>query len=967
MSAFWNLICSRLTTVLESYDSSKVLADMTALLCSGLESKHRSIVSQAVRLWNSTFGSSKQTLTYPDRVKDALLRLHSVADLQLPFFPESLESQNVSEHRQPVDFAESQEDLNFLPTTSMEAALRKQRTPLPASSGFTPQVVINIPSSVSGSTGKRSREDSVQLGTRKARKRDIPTKLRHEDSQTTFQPVIDSSPIPGNIHESQLLTERQKEVKERQQAEAAMFPDLGSSPKPKGKAVAREESAEPELPLHRSSSRSQTRSPLRTERPTTPTALPPSEDDNFMVSSPTPKRSSQPQVDPSMVPSSPPEAVVKKPQLIAAEEPDVPSSPPEMPEESDMEPTTSVEYPSAQFDPYTMDIDRTVSTFASTPGQKSNISADEAAGHLQTSSGRQVPDDSKLAPDLTSDKDDEPGAKPSLYLATLELLDGPPESSPVDVEMQVPSSDKLPRQFNNDPPSTPSRRTRSHASRPESDQPSSPTQFVDAFSSPPSSDNHNSEEVFEDAVSSPKLVIETKQAGPSSSPISDFDESSLLRVVQGYDEGSGRAPDTSPGRQTRASLKKFPSPKGKGANANPSSPSMRKAALINATSIQTGQTPQKKQIAATDDAPQSSAASLIPETPAPKARRAVSSPKIIAEGHEFDPEDTIVVDASALELLDSNRVAKLKGKRSVIRKRKREESSQESEVPDSQEGLGLGKFLFAFGTISQTKSILAASQESTPPPPKKRGRKRKSELSQSQSQSHTSQLSQSQGAEASQGVDMNQSFASVDLDSALLDETKLEPTNPEVDPETMDMEKGNPKQAAPSNIEDSPAENNQLATFIAETEVPSKAPVDPNASTFSRVDETRMDESSPRESSYVSPYKSPYKSPYASKTIPKTASQKVPVASSAPAESSDPKPPAAQNPEPSPAPIETAKSSSPPEASTVQTIKGILHGVIGRLGTAVFSSTDVSEMEDLFNDMKEQLYGARRRGRQVGL
>ena len=57
-------------------------------------------------------------------------------------------------------------------------------------------------------------------------------RLRHDNSQIEFA-VIDSSPSVLAAIESQLLTDRQEEVKERQSREtAALFPDVRSSPKP---------------------------------------------------------------------------------------------------------------------------------------------------------------------------------------------------------------------------------------------------------------------------------------------------------------------------------------------------------------------------------------------------------------------------------------------------------------------------------------------------------------------------------------------------------------------------------------------------------------------------------------------------------------------------------------------------------------------------------------------------------------
>jgi hypothetical protein len=954
-----------------------------------LESKHKSTANQAIRVWNSTFGLSKQTLEYPDRVKDALLRLRPLADLQLPFFPESLESEDVSVHRQPVEFAESQDDSRFLPTTSMESVLKKHRTPLPGSSkvhNSTPQVVIPTPSSGSR---KRSREETLQTGKRKSRKQDSTPKLRHQDSQIHFA-AVDSSPIPGTIQYSQVLTERQKEVKERQQAEAAMFPDLWSSPKPKEKAVVQDETAEPELPLHRSSSRSRTRSPLRAkqiERQTTPTPLPPSEDDNFMVSSPTPKRSSQPHVDPSAVPSSPPEAIIKEQPVIAATEPAIPSSPPEMTEEPEFEQTTSVEYPSAQVDPYAIEIDRTVSTFGSTHGQKSNAFVDGDAAQLETSKENQASiDGGVLGPPLTFESADEPQTKSTLRPVARDihsLGDEPPTSSPVDVEMTKEHSvghEDLPQQTEAEPPSTPSRRTRSHDTKPDDEQLSSPLQFVDALTSPASSEKHTvNEEIFEDAVSSPRLVIDTTHKKLTSSPLSDLDESSIMRMMKGYDEGSGRAPDTSPGRQTRAASK-FPSQAA--VFVNPSSPrSIRKAALINATAIQTGQTPGpgNKRTSAIDEAPQSSLPSLIPETPAPKAPS--TSNKIIAEGEEFDPDDTIVVDASALEDMGKVRVIKSKGRRG--RKRKLEESPQEAEVPDSQEGQAPGACPIIPYYVPKTNLLPAASSEESTRK-KSRGRKKKS------SQSQSSQLSQE--VEDTPNNEVNHSFASVDLDSSmqtnLLDDTSKEP---EVN--MMEAIKPDATDAASENGNEVSGTDDQLPTAVNNTEasLEEEMPTDkhsslenPASTEVEMVEETTIDDSGLIDTSH-SPS---HELDIAPKTVNDDAPAVDPISTSSPAADSDEQPrspsPTMQKPEvkstaiervESPAP--SPKTSSPKaddqpddqdvEVSSFQNQKNTLSGLIDYLRTAALSKDQVSEIEDLLDHTKEKLYGAKRRGRQAGM
>ena len=55
-------------------------------------------------------------------------------------------------------------------------------------------------------------------------------KLRHDNSQIQFA-AIESSPMAEDTEQSQMLTDRQKEVKERQKDEAALFPEIRSSPR----------------------------------------------------------------------------------------------------------------------------------------------------------------------------------------------------------------------------------------------------------------------------------------------------------------------------------------------------------------------------------------------------------------------------------------------------------------------------------------------------------------------------------------------------------------------------------------------------------------------------------------------------------------------------------------------------------------------------------------------------------------
>ena len=81
------------------------------------------------------------------------------------------------------------------------------------------------------SSRARTPEPSPLMKRKQAMRRSTPPRLRHDNSQIEFA-AIDSSPSNLGAMESQLLTDRQKEVKERQHREAAaMFPDVRSSPK----------------------------------------------------------------------------------------------------------------------------------------------------------------------------------------------------------------------------------------------------------------------------------------------------------------------------------------------------------------------------------------------------------------------------------------------------------------------------------------------------------------------------------------------------------------------------------------------------------------------------------------------------------------------------------------------------------------------------------------------------------------
>jgi hypothetical protein len=233
-------------------------------------------------------------------------------------------------------------------------------------------------------------------------------------------------------------------------------------------------------------------------------------------------------------------------------------------------------------------------------------------------------------------------------------------------------------------PPTPGTPTKTGAHSATGQQTPKTPQFVDALSSPASSEKH-----FEDAVSSPRLNITRTRSKLPSSPLSDFDESSVLRMMAGYDQGSGRhglqvsltGDKENEPRQTRVSpaknINKAPS------SANAPSLALRSALLNSSVAANEDREPTS-----TDQLQTSSLPSLIPETPAPKIQAIeISGRYFDDDGNVVRTEDAIIVDCSALFREEELPLVKRGRKKGVMysKKRKHMEAVEDSEVPDSQD------------------------------------------------------------------------------------------------------------------------------------------------------------------------------------------------------------------------------------------------------------------------------------------
>ncbi|KAJ4296963.1 hypothetical protein N0V88_003879 [Collariella sp. IMI 366227] len=271
--SFWDKL-SHLITDIEHPEQQ--LQCLERFLCASFTSCHRSIVNSSISLWNRLFENADH-LEYPEGLKTALVQLQLHADIVLP----GLEASSVEHAGQKLSFIDSFDDYSLPRAPSTRSSSRRVTSrPAPSQS--------NSPSSLK--LVRRNVVPSPRTRSATKNRRNTPH-LRHDDSQVQFAAIEPSSEL-GDSAESQVLTERQREVRERQRENAALFSDTRSSP-----GVRSNEQAGPMLPVD-----------PRAYQATTP-ELERSYDD-FVSSTPTPRRGQMvmmPGHDMTDPPSSPPE------------------------------------------------------------------------------------------------------------------------------------------------------------------------------------------------------------------------------------------------------------------------------------------------------------------------------------------------------------------------------------------------------------------------------------------------------------------------------------------------------------------------------------------------------------------------------------------------------------------------------------------------------------------------------------
>ncbi|KAK4672538.1 hypothetical protein QC763_103890 [Podospora pseudopauciseta] len=278
----WDKLASLIT---EIEQPAQQLDFLERFFCASFASSHRSIVNSAVSLWNRLFEKVGH-LEYPEDLKASLIQMQLHTDIVLPGL-ETVSSQFAGQ--QQMLFTESSEDFS-LPRMSTRSSSRRGTPRATSSPARSPASTRLTPST------KRRVDTSPVRKLAAANRRKAAPKLRHDDSQIQFA-AIGPAATEMNALESQALTERQKEVRERQKENAALFPEIRSSPgRSRRHAKTTEEGT--------------SRAPEKITTPQAATPQPDARFDEYVSSTPTPRRGQPlmiPGHDMTDPPSSPPE------------------------------------------------------------------------------------------------------------------------------------------------------------------------------------------------------------------------------------------------------------------------------------------------------------------------------------------------------------------------------------------------------------------------------------------------------------------------------------------------------------------------------------------------------------------------------------------------------------------------------------------------------------------------------------
>ncbi|KAF5017731.1 hypothetical protein F66182_10329 [Fusarium sp. NRRL 66182] len=224
MQTLWDNICRQLLTLGRLED--KDLNSIEPLVAAGFRSKHRYNVNKMAETWN-VLVKGEERLDCSESLKSIIVSLQSMVDVSFP----GVEVSSGEFGAQAQSFVESQ-DQSLVALSSAKSSgegIEQAVSPAPSLS----RMSLRGPM-----TRKRRMDTTPEVVRTKSAKRTTTPRLRHDNSQIQFAPII----APPSAEESQHLTERQTEVRQRQQGNADLYLGIRSSPRTRSQAALEQKS-----------------------------------------------------------------------------------------------------------------------------------------------------------------------------------------------------------------------------------------------------------------------------------------------------------------------------------------------------------------------------------------------------------------------------------------------------------------------------------------------------------------------------------------------------------------------------------------------------------------------------------------------------------------------------------------------------------------------------------------------------
>ncbi|KIH89461.1 telomere length regulator protein [Sporothrix brasiliensis 5110] len=255
ITSLWDALCALLERA-GGTSSGLPIATLEPILHASFAGKHRHIVNATLVMWNKIYSGYEGVLDYPERLREALVTLQVYVDIPIPGLDITLTSSGGAQ--QPL-FVDTEDDVfhpeAVITLSSAGSHMNEASTPRPAlsKSHSTPThtpLSATSPSSVHrGSNGKSKKSAKKDKMLRREKSESTPARPRHDDSQIEFTAIDFPSAVTSSAaestakdidaaEESQILTDRQREVRDRQRETNALYSDVISS-SPTGEAAAR--------------------------------------------------------------------------------------------------------------------------------------------------------------------------------------------------------------------------------------------------------------------------------------------------------------------------------------------------------------------------------------------------------------------------------------------------------------------------------------------------------------------------------------------------------------------------------------------------------------------------------------------------------------------------------------------------------------------------------------------------------